>query len=332
MKSPAALKTNLQCRCPWHFCFRMPDDLVVDVRDPKPSHRKTRTFQAVVFVTVVTIAVVITNEVVQQRLSWTPELVFESPILRRLADEYGSDAIDLGALYTWISPDSSASDKPSEFFMKASQAFYTQTKGVMRERQSSFRVFCPEEEPVQVNADKEMGYSLESYLGQAYFLHLLDCLNGTTGFPGTLPFFFFNPSHAVFQPGIFKGSNHLWLFDDSFNHHNPFAVEWGRMSEEERKHFWNPLRTYDYPLRGLLWPPFHEFYANDFLAKLKERSGKDIAVVSAKHYTQWSEDKPLNTFSRSEDLQMILNALLSNDYIVIYNRQHHLFKGDVKVG
>eukprot|EP01056_Protomagalhaensia_sp_Gyna25_P002637 Protomagalhaensia_sp_Gyna_25__2636@NODE_24_length_7526_cov_33_797783_g17_i0_p2_GENE_NODE_24_length_7526_cov_33_797783_g17_i0NODE_24_length_7526_cov_33_797783_g17_i0_p2_ORF_typecomplete_len444_score47_07DUF1422/PF07226_11/0_22Chlamy_scaf/PF09675_10/1e04Chlamy_scaf/PF09675_10/0_55_NODE_24_length_7526_cov_33_797783_g17_i022933624 len=218
--------------------------------------------------------------------------------------------------------------RPVEF-RKRTQHFATQTLGLLREERTEAvqAGLCPEVGSVSVSADKELGYSLEAYLGQAYYLHLIDCLNSTSGFEGTAPFFFFNPQHGLLPE---QTGDSLWDFRRSFNAWNAFQVNWKRMPAKLRRTFHNPVRTDQYPMSGLVWPPFSAFYSNDFLERLKTMYGRRIAIISGKHRPQWKEKQPVNTFARPEDLQPILDALLDNNYVVIYARQRHKFKGETK--
>eukprot|EP01057_Protomagalhaensia_wolfi_P001283 Protomagalhaensia_wolfi_Nauph_80__1282@NODE_175_length_3303_cov_38_652267_g132_i0_p2_GENE_NODE_175_length_3303_cov_38_652267_g132_i0NODE_175_length_3303_cov_38_652267_g132_i0_p2_ORF_typecomplete_len419_score63_76_NODE_175_length_3303_cov_38_652267_g132_i03691625 len=218
--------------------------------------------------------------------------------------------------------------RPVEFRQRA-QHFATQTRGLLREERAAAVAagLCPESGSVNVTADKELGYSLEAYLGQAYYLHLIDCLNHTAGFEGTAPFFFFNPNHRTIPE---QTGNILWDFRKSFNGWNAFQVHWRKMPAKLRRKFHNPVRTEDYPMAGLVWPPFSTFYANDFLERLRTVYGRRIAIVSGKHRPQWRGKRPVNTFARPEDLQPIIDTLLDNNYIVIYCRQRRNFKGETK--
>lgn len=209
----------------------------------------------------------------------------------------------------------------STYLESRAHAFYLSTRGALR---TDFALsvavekqLCPENgTKITVLADKELGYNIESYLGQAYYLHLIDCLDSTSGYNGSEAFFFFNPTHHVL-PSKAEGT-HIWDFSVSFNQWNALAREWDKMTDVERKTYWNPIRSPNYPVTGLLWPPFSRFYTNRFMEKLKPN--RSIAIVAGKHYIQWNGDAPINTFAQPEDLSQIFDVLLDNGYVIIYNR------------
>eukprot|EP01055_Gregarina_sp_Pseudo9_P003324 Gregarina_sp_Pseudo_9__3323@NODE_34_length_5483_cov_39_119581_g31_i0_p1_GENE_NODE_34_length_5483_cov_39_119581_g31_i0NODE_34_length_5483_cov_39_119581_g31_i0_p1_ORF_typecomplete_len443_score55_53Terminase_GpA/PF05876_12/0_15_NODE_34_length_5483_cov_39_119581_g31_i09372265 len=220
-----------------------------------------------------------------------------------------------------------------EYFEARSWQFHQQTQGLLREAQSLAvsHKLCPENgSKVEVLADKELGYNLESYLGQVYYLHLHDCLETSSGYEGSRAFFFFNPHHKLLQPGT--PGTHIWDFSQSFNSWNAFAREWEKLSDEERSRFWNPIRTQSYPMTGLQWPPFARFYQNSFMAKLKLTYDRSVAIVSGKHYRQWNAPHPVNTFADPATLRPILDALVHNNYVVVYNRVRTHFGADAENG
>eukprot|EP01054_Gregarina_sp_Poly1_P008908 Gregarina_sp_Poly_1__8907@NODE_538_length_7624_cov_89_908694_g425_i0_p2_GENE_NODE_538_length_7624_cov_89_908694_g425_i0NODE_538_length_7624_cov_89_908694_g425_i0_p2_ORF_typecomplete_len443_score41_49_NODE_538_length_7624_cov_89_908694_g425_i09332261 len=219
-----------------------------------------------------------------------------------------------------------------DYFNRRSHLFKQRTQGLLKDEQGLAVAYnlCPGNgSKVAVHADKELGYTLESYLGQVYYLHLYDCLESSSGYEGSRAFFFFNPSHGTLEEGA--PGTHVWDFRESFNTWNALARQWEKLPESDRSKYWNPVRTDSYPMIGLQWPPFHRFYHNTFMSKLKTFYNRPVAIVSGKHYGQWNNPVPMNSFAEPTALRPILDALLTNEYVVVYNRPRKRFRGDTDV-
>lgn len=202
---------------------------------------------------------------------------------------------------------------------------------------------------LNIKADKELGYNLEGMLPYAYYLHIHGCLNETHSYEAADPFFFFDTNYHSFK-SVQKeddedddGSKiHIYEFE-TWDARNPFMKLWYKKSVEERKTFWNPLRTDMYPSTGLEWPSFKAFYSNQiFIPKSQSHSSTNktlttntgsrdfspIAIVAGKHNKQWGSSTAVNSFAKPDDLLQIIEPLITNGYTVIYNRVRKKLAGD----